>query len=167
VDRVLLIGARMASEIPETISPDSLMPSLPLVVGKTLNALMLDPVERDLHQTERINALLAWGRQEFGEAFVSGARDALGMREVKTLFIRPSVDLGRLACQVFHQTPPKTTPQIRWLLSRVADEANSPQGESDFLSFLLFDREYTGVVEDIGFLDAQRMEDEIVAFLES
>ena len=164
-DRILTIGAHVtrAQETRQSHAP--LTPSLPFLAGKTLNALMLDPVERDLHSAEQINRILAWGRKRYGPEFAVQARRELGVREVTNLFIHPQEDLGRVAAETHRHSPPQTaTPQVRWLLSLVADQANAEGGESDFLSYLYFDRGFTAQIEDLGFEDAREREEDLAAF---
>ena len=114
---------------------------------------------------DEVNRLLAWAGERYGAEFLDGAYRELGWRPVKTVFISPSVDLGRVANATFASAPPVVSAQIRWLLSLVADKANAEEGESDFLSYLYFDRGYTGQLEALGFEDAKAREEELAAFL--
>lgn len=163
-DRILIIGAGAEQEFTGGEAGESINPSLPLLVGKTLNALLLDPVSRDLNNTEQINRILAWGREKFGAEFSDRIAADLGVREVSTLFLRPKTDLGRIASDIFASNPPKTSPQIRWLMSLVADQANAEGGESDFLSYLYFDHGYTGVLERMGYEEAREQEEVLARF---
>ncbi|HRE92233.1 MAG TPA: hypothetical protein PK095_24165, partial [Myxococcota bacterium] len=85
-----------------------------------LDALMLDPVERDLWSARSKNALLAWGRERFGAEFTGAVERELGLREVELVHLRPSLDLGRLAGETYRARPPKTTRVNRILLDFVA-----------------------------------------------
>jgi len=162
-DKVLVIGshAEKSSE-PLDVVP-SAQPSVPQLIGKTLNALMLDPVDRDLAHASRINQIVAWGVQEYGQEFATRLNRELEIREVETLFVRPQRDIGEFAMECFRASPPKATPQVSWLLSKVADQAKSR--ESDFLSYLYFDREYTGVLEQMGFEEARDREEDLANFI--
>ena len=79
--------------------------------------------------------------------------------------MRPSEDLGRIAAEVYRSRPPKASPQVRWLLSLIADQVNRAEGESDLLSYLYFDRHFTGELEQLGYEDARRQEEDILRFL--
>lgn len=164
-DRILIIGAHCGASVLTALREagklGSPTPTLPFLAGKTLNALMLDPVERDRFHCERTNALIKWGEAQFGEAFSKKLHQDLGLRHVENYFLRPSVDLGRLAAEVYRQKPPKASQQVRWLLSLVSDQ----HGESDLLSYLYFDRNYTGALEQLGFEDARHQEEDLVRFL--
>jgi len=163
-DRILIIGAGSEQEFTGGGTAEDITPTLPFLAGKTLNALLLDPVSRDMHHARQINRILAWGREQYGEEYSQRIADQLGIREVSTLFLRPQTDLGRIASEIFASTPPKTTPQVKWLMSLVADQVNAEGGESDFLSYLFFDHGYTGVLERMGYEDARDQEEVLARF---
>lgn len=163
--RVIVVGTTAERETPLGIRHPDLTPNLPFLAGKTLNALLADPVERDLRATDQINAIVAWGTSVYGPGFARRLEADLGMRPVETLFIRPSEDLGCMAAETWRRHPPPVPRQVSWLLSTIADRANASDGESDLLSYLLFDRAFTAEVEEIGFQDARRHEAELVRFV--
>ena len=86
------------------------------------------------------------------------------MRRVELLTLRPRTDIGRLAAEVFRATPPRVDGRLGWLLNQIADRANDSEGESDLLSYVLFDQAYTGQLEQLGWEDARDQEDELAAF---
>ena len=91
------------------------------LAGKSLNALLLDPVERDLVHVEQFNQLLALGVDSAGAPFLEAAEKTAGIHPVNTLFLRPRDDLGSLARQIFEANPPKVPAMLRRLLSMAAD----------------------------------------------
>lgn len=168
--RLLVIGVKRAlSERPtgHRVTPSEL--SLTFLVGKAMNALMLDPIERELHRVERINQILDWGAREFGAAFVEKLNAALnpGMlthyRSVATLFVRPSEDLGQISAEAWRSGKIRASRPTSFLLGRIASQ--EAEDEADLLSYLLFDHHYTGALEALGFEDARRQEEEIARFL--
>ncbi len=163
VARVLLIGLQVdrERESRQNAMLPSSRPSLVFLAGKMLDALMLDPVERDLWSAQNKNAILTWGRERFGAEFSGAAERELGLREVDIVHLRPSLDLGRLAGETYRRKPPKTTRQNRMLLDFVASATGDI--EADALSFLYFDREYTGALEALGYEDARRSEDRLAS----
>jgi NTE family protein len=163
VDRVLLIGAHAAREagMPEAAA---VVPSLAFLAGKSMNALMADPVERDVATTQRFNELLDWGARRYGPGFLAEVSAALDLRPVHLHAMRPSVDLGRLAAATFQESPPSDVPNLRWLLHMMADQANASGGESDLLSYLYFDRAFTAAAEQQGYDDAAAQADALVDF---
>lgn len=162
-DRVIVIGPT-SDPGPGQVRHQELTPNLPFLAGKTLNALLADPVERDIVNARTINEIIAWGVDHYGPEFATRLEADLGYREVVPLFLRPSVDLGMLAAQAWKTRPPVPT-QVRWLLDAMSDEANAHSGEADLLSYLLFDKSFTAEAERIGFEDAQRQEERIAAFM--
>lgn len=164
-DRVLVVGSTSAGDDLPPVRHPELTPNMPFLAGKALNALLADPVERDLHTAAQINQIIAWGEATFGPRFRRELEDSLGFRTVNTLVLRPSQDLGVLAAHAWRSNPPPMPGQVRWLLSTIADRANASDGESDLLSYLLFDRNFTAEVERIGFQDAQDRAAELIAFL--
>ena len=76
---------------------------------------------------------------------------------------QPSKDLGKLAVQSVDIPQIKTEGNLGWMLEKLITNAHNK--ESDFLSQLLFDQSYTKLAEELGFIDTQRREEEIIAFL--
>ena len=71
----------------------------------------------------------------------------MGLEHLELLHLRPSVDLGKLAVEVYDESKVEGSRQVRWLLSKLHDQAED-SGESDLLSHLLFDTGYTSAAED-------------------
>ncbi len=163
-NRVLVVGLQAASAQIEAKPLVDAVPSLPFLLGKSLNALLLDPVARDFHRAELINRIVDWGEATYGAGFADKLEAGTNLRRVRLLHLRPREDIGRLASQVFRSAPPEVDTRLRWLLSQVADRANETGGESDLLSYVLFDREYTALIERLGWEDARDQEAELLAF---
>jgi NTE family protein len=163
--RVVLISPHVKAGTEATTPLDEVVPTLPFMAGKSMNALMSDPVERDLHSADQINQILAWGVARYGPEFAAGIERDLGLAAVSLLSLRPSADLGRMANANFASNPPRTTKQMSWLLHTLADQPNSDEGESDLLAYLYFDRGFTGTAEALGFSDARDQEERIANFL--
>jgi NTE family protein len=136
-------------------------PNLTFLVGKTLNALLLDPVEQDVFDARQINAIVDWGTRTYGPAFADQLRADLGLRKVEVLFHAPSEDLGELAVEIYRKRRPKVSGAMAQLLERAAGRTGP---DSDLLSYVFFDREYTGALEALGYDDARRREPEFAAF---
>lgn len=134
-------------------------PGLFFLAGKMLNALMLDPVERDIWSAEYRNRLVNWGQCVYGPEFLAQAASDIGLHHIDIVYLRPSADLGRVAGETYRSRPPKTTRAIRFLLERIVGATS--EVEADLLSYLYFDREYTGQLEALGHEDAQRAEEAI------
>jgi NTE family protein len=163
--RVLIVSPHVQAGTEASHPLEGVVPSLPFLAGKSLNALMSDPVERDLHMTRQINRIAEWGEAQYGIGFREKFQRELGLHPVELLSLRPSADLGRMASAIYAVSPPAVGRQLRWLLDTLADQVNSDQGESDLLAYLLFDRSFTGPAEGLGFEDARHREEEIARFL--
>jgi NTE family protein len=140
------------------------------LVGKLLNALLLDPVLYDLQVLERFNQLvqsleqtLTLAELERVQRVLVGNR-GLGYRKLETLVFTPSEDLGKLAGR-YLRTELKTTglnPVARRFIERAARE--DPAQEADWASYLLFDGGFSEQLIDLGLRDARQKADEIRAF---
>jgi hypothetical protein len=79
----------------QTVEEADRPPSLTFLMGKALNALTLDPLERDLKAVERYNALFRWGVETYGPDFMEKLNAQLRpepgteYRAVRTALILP------------------------------------------------------------------------------
>lgn len=119
------------------------------IAGMLMNAIFLDVIDQDAFRLERINTLLSKLPEE----------DREGMREVELLVLRPSVDLGRLAAEY----EPKMPRSLRFLLGGLGARETS---SADFLSLLMFERDYLHRLMEIGDADGEARMDEIAALLD-
>lgn len=169
VDRVLVISPHSPKEAMDhgglIEEEHEVVPTLAFLAGKSLNALMADPVDRDLANAEKTNRLIAWGVQRYGPQFADHIAQDLGLRRIRILTIRPEIDLGGVANATYRAHPPPDVPHLRWLLNLLVDRANEAGGESDLLSYLYFDREFTARIEAQGHADAKANEEQLVRFL--
>ncbi len=153
-------------EAPETEGGDEESePTVPFLLGKALNALLLDPVHADIQRLELVNEVLRSGKQAYGPDFADRMNENLAqpLREIEVLYLRPSRDLGRVAAEVWDATAIQANRATKMLLSTIADRGTD--GESDLLSYLLFDQLFSGVIEQLGYDDASKRQEEISQFL--
>ena len=185
-DRVLVVTLHSESTLPHPNrnpfdeplpGPAQHYPSYLFMLGKLLDALLLDPLDYDLMILERINGLLRHAEEAFGGEEGSGeaveefnemmrAYRGMGYRIVEPELLRPSRDLGQMASQFASEVPDDF-----WgsrLMASVCTSAveRSGYGESDLLSYVLFDGGYTGRLLDLGYRDAAAKHDRLVAFFE-
>lgn len=143
-------------------------PAASLVLGKVLNALLLDHLDYDLAQLRGINRILEDGEAAFGPTFrdtLSGTtahNRGAGYRPVDPLVIRPSRDLGQIAWN-WMQEEGMTMPGV---LGRVLGAVGRSQRaySADFLSYLLFDGRYGKHLMALGMEDAHAARDQLLAF---
>lgn len=149
-DHVLAISTRYARTESEAATPEIAgYPPPAQILGKMLNAVFLDVLDRDVRRLDRLTGVLE-------QVPVEGRG---GLRPVRTLLIRPSRDLGRLAAGYEDQLPFAFRFAIRGLGSH---QTTSP----DFLSMLLFVPGYVRALLEIGEADAETHREAIEAWLE-
>ncbi len=149
-DRILAISTRRARSHSEADSPSVTGYPPPVqVAGVLLNAIFLDLLDEDSLRLSRINELLAGMEPE--------ARQ--GMRPIRLLTIRPSVDLGRLAGKFEPQLPRAIRYMTRGLGTR---HTETP----DFLSLIMFQPDYLGELMRVGEADAEAREADLAELLE-
>jgi len=172
-ERVLVISLRKkvgfeeAEEIAKDRGGDA--PTWGQVLGKTMNAILLDRTAYEAERVERINRLLRWGRGNFGDDFDSelGKRiseeGGIAYREVGTLSISPSEDLGCMAMQHVGASQrdgvDDGTGRFLRFLARVGSSS-----ESDALSYLLFEPAFCIEMMELGMADARRRSEELTRF---
>ena len=171
-DRVLVVavGHGRESEVPVTTHPaeQEAYPGPSLLLGKVLNALLLDHLDYDLAQLEGFNRLLRDGQTAFGEDFLtqlsSSARTIRGAsyRRVDTLVIRPSRDLGEIATEYVEEGGAGLDGVGAWLLRKIA--AEDAANNSDLLSYICFDGKLAASFIALGRQDADAARDKLIAF---
>jgi NTE family protein len=119
------------------------------VLGVLLNAVFLDLVDQDAVRLERLNELI--------DRLPSSER--LGMRIVRFLNVRPSMDLARLAAHF----EPRLPRAFRFMTRGLGTQE---QSSSDVLAMLMFQPDYLGTLIDMGERDAERMAGALEAFFE-
>jgi len=142
------------------------------MMGKVLNALMLDHVDYDLIRLGHFNQLIADGQGVFGSDFadrlnqVTYAQRQARYRVVPHLTLRPSRDIGGLAADYarsreFLADRGLTARTIR-LLARA-----EPRDEADLTSYLLFDGGFAERLMQLGADDARAKRDELLRFFDA
>jgi NTE family protein len=145
-------------------------PSTLFILGKALNALLLDRIDNDLARLQRINAILDAGTRRFGAPFATAVNEELGthggggVRSLAVVHVRASENIGRLAASYvaspdFRRRSPGV---VGRLLRRIGEWDAS--GEADLLSYLLFDGEFAAQLIELGRKDALARHDELCAF---
>ncbi|MDX1740118.1 MAG: patatin-like phospholipase family protein, partial [Rhodothermales bacterium] len=148
--RVLVISTRYQRSRAEADEPAvSGYPPTSRIFGVLMNAVFLDALDQDARTMDRINALL----DELPP------RKRLGMRPIRLLVIRPSVDIGRLAGEFKADLD-----GVMGVLSGgIGGNSKSP----DWLSMMMFDPAYVNRLIELGYEDARRQHSEIDGFLHS
>lgn len=124
-------------------------------VGKILNSLLLDPLEYNLLRIKRINELISEGQDQYGKDFLK--HKSTPYRYVDVLKIAPSENIGVIAYEVYKKNLHRFPYYIRKLIDIKGEE-------SDMLSYLLFDRDFSAQLIELGYQDAKKHHDEICTF---
>lgn len=147
-EKLLVIGVRsqMLTADDQRALSSSEPPSVARVLNLLLNAVLLDGVEFDVDRLERVNEMIRRVPVEY--------RDNLNVREVDSLLIAPSADLGEIAASMASRLPRI----VRYLLKglgRLEDAA-------EIVSYLLFDPQFCSRLIELGREDAAKAEADIV-----
>jgi NTE family protein len=147
-------------------------PGLAFLLGKVLNAFLLDHIDTDLQLLTRVNELLVDGSEAFGDGFVDKmsaqavSRGGQPYRPVHALAIRPSEDIGKLASAFVRRGRFKGGNPI--LAKRLLDLLDIGVGdEADLASYLLFDGDFANQLIELGRADARARKDAILEFFAS
>ncbi len=172
-DRIVVIApstppsAKTASAA--EIDPARDYPSLPFLLGKLINALLLDPLSYDLAVLKRFNDLFEVLDETLPERTMEKVSDLLYQgrgatyRKIDTLIFRPTEDMSAMACHyVENELNTESLGSFRrWLLGKAT---RTRVAASDLASYLLFDGGFTRKLIDLGHNDAVARADDIRAF---
>lgn len=171
-ERVLIISLRYRPPGgPLPVTPLGGHPTTPVLMGKVLNALMLDHTDYDLDRMRRTNTLLWAGREAFGQDFMPRINATIeGMRGqpyriVQDLVIRPSRDLAVMAAQFVRSLRPSLK-DLKSLPGRLLQRIAHSQlvSEGDLASYLLFDGRFGQQLIELAMQDAHDRREELIRF---
>ncbi len=174
-DRVLVVALKYPRppRADTPAYPEDVITQPAFLLGKVLDALMLDQLDYELHRIELVNAWIDHGRSVYGAEFLDrinvSIREQRGVsyRRVDTATIRPSRDLGKIAAECYARGGnARSMGMLPALITRAALHG-VPENEADLLSYLYFDACFTSELIELGREDARRQQDEILALLSS
>jgi len=149
-------------------APDQRQPGAAFLLGKVLNAFLLDHVDVDIDFLERMNNVIRDGRAIYGDAFtdqLSAEATKRGLppyRYVEALTIRPSEDIGKLASEHVRKGKflgnPILTKRVLTMLDIGAGD------EADLASYLLFDGQFCRRLIEMGRADAHARREHLMRF---
>ena len=142
--KLMVIGVRMKE--PEVKQTDPTLPTLGRVMSVVLNSVLLDAIDLDHENIQRINSTLA------DNPSVSPDRYS----PIDLVMFRPSQDIGKIALEEIHHLPAN----ILHLLKGLGSEKEA----ADLSSFLLFQPTYTKRLIELGYKDTIGRSDEIEHF---
>ncbi len=174
-ERVAVISLRARGPAPgatpmEPAVQEQRSASAPFLLGKALNALMLDHTDTDLSRLQNQNRMLEAGRQVFGGDYAARMNEVLeaerghSLRWVRNILVRPSQPLGVIA-GTYARSPEfrrsATGLAGKWLRKIAESEGRR---DSELASYLLFDGGFCSILAELGYADAAAMEEEWVRF---
>ncbi|MEZ4226022.1 MAG: patatin-like phospholipase family protein [Polyangiaceae bacterium] len=144
-------------------------PSATFLLGKIMNALLLDHLDSDLGFVNLLNDILQSGHSGFGSDFVPRLNEAAAMRgghqfrPIETLVIRPTEGIGQIAADHMRAGKLKAGPLFTKRLLKLLDVGIAD--DADLASYLLFDGEFCQHLIELGRSDARARRNEIKNFL--
>lgn len=174
-DAVLVINPRFIA--PKSLAQGSApaserAPGLLAVLGKTLNALLLDRIDTDLQRLRSINRILEAGTRTYGPDFVRRINDAMSqtpgrvMRPMSSMLVRASEDIGKIAAEIVHSPEfSKRAGRVGRVMRALAHRGDFEQ--ADLLSYVLFDGPFAVALMDLGFRDARAQHEQLCAFFDA
>lgn len=177
-DRLLVISLKHEPEseadVPEPADDEvAEYPSVPFLLGKILNALLLDPVSYDLQVLERFNRLIETLERSLSPAemdeiarLMTESRGA-PYRRIDTLAFSPSRDVGAIATEHARRCLDETS-DLDWLVSSFLKQVASARYEraGDLAAYILFDGRFAADLIDLGRRDVHRRASEVRRFFE-
>jgi NTE family protein len=172
-DRLVVISLRPKTEQSLDVDAAGVTESYPspvFLLGKLLNALLIDPVDYDLEVLDGFNRVMEVldatlspsDRARFDEVLVR--ERGMSYRTIDTLVFEPSQSISMLAG--LHLREHGGTWEMgrfyEWLLSRAA--LTEATWEADLASYLLFDGSWAERLIELGRADALARRDEIREF---
>jgi NTE family protein len=146
-------------------------PGAAFLLGKVLNAFLLDHIDVDIELLRRLNDVLADGRAAYGPGFgeqmsrAARERGAPTYRFVNCMTTRPSEDIGRLASDHVRRGRYRGDAFVAKRLFSLLDTGQGD--EADLASYLLFDGDFCRQLIEMGRADAEARRDELLDFFGS
>ena len=152
-DRILVVGVRdETADPPGSTECPAAFPSFLQIAGYMLDTLFLDGLYTDLERMTRINQLI-----DSIDPDQRGGVSAL-MRPIDTMIVVPSRDLREMALE-YRKDMPRP---VRALLRGIGGRGRS---EGRLLSYLLFEQSYTRELIRLGYNDAMKVREQLLAFV--
>jgi NTE family protein len=155
-----------------TLTPeDEKPPGAAFMLGKILNAFLLDHIQTDLEVLTKVNHVIEDAERTFGPDFLprvnahAERRGALPYSKINSLVVRPSEDIGRLAAEYVRRGNIRGGAAFARSLLTILDVGQAT--EADLASYLLFDGAFARKLIDLGRADAEARRHDIAEFFGS
>jgi NTE family protein len=150
VEKIMILGTRQLPVFSEPGNPQNGDIGFAHVLGNMLDGLFLDNLDRDIEMLNRMNdisRLLSMWKKRYSP-----------WRPIETLHMRPSINMANIA-QDNYQAMPAV---LRVMLNLLGAKSHS----GDLISFLLFEKEFTGELIDLGYHDTMIDKESVTAFFD-
>lgn len=150
VDKILILGTR---ELPAYVDSETLRHGeIPFahILGNMLNGLFLDNLDRDIEMVNRMN--------EIARLLSIWKKRRSTWRPILTTHLRPSRSMATVAQEHYKSMPIL----LRYVLNLLGAKNHS----GDLLSFLLFEKEFTRELLNLGYQDTIAAAKDVQAFFE-
>ena len=174
-DGLIVVSPRFLDRPPTAttaLAREQAFPGPLFLLGKALNALLLDRVDNDIDRLERINALLHAGCRHYGPGFLAAINEELGApagelrtRPLHTVLIRASHDIGRMSAEFVRSS--RFAHRSHGMMGRMMRRLAEATVEADLLSYLLFDGEFAAELIALGRADARAHHAELCSLFSS
>lgn len=170
-----VFAVALSKEVRGVVSPES-GPTAPkplgasALLGKVLNAFLLDHVVNDLDVLARINTMIDDGVRAFGDGFLdrlsemARARGAEAYRPVNCLALKPTEDIGRIAADHVMRGKFRGSAIIAKQLFKLLYLGGDV--EADLASYVMFDGGFAKKLIELGRADAEARRSELLAFFD-
>ncbi|RFC38658.1 MAG: NTE family protein [Candidatus Nitrotoga sp. CP45] len=148
--RVLVIGLGHNEEEQPNRSDQCDYPSLAQIGGHLMDSIFLDSLEVDLERVQRINHSIGMLSED--------VQEQINWRHVDVLVIKPSQAIEQIA-ERYAMNLPWT---IRFLLRGIGAMRRSG---ANLMSYLLFEKNFCRAMIELGYQDALKQKQEILAFI--
>ncbi|MBW2209774.1 MAG: patatin-like phospholipase family protein [Deltaproteobacteria bacterium] len=170
MNRLLVVGLSTPHAADRRAVQDGKFPGATYMLGKVLNAFLLDHVNTDLLDVQRINDFLHDGIRAYGPEFIERINEAAKLRGalaerrlLNSLVLRPTTDIGQVASDYLASNRVRFGKSLgRAFISMLDVGAGA---DADLASYLLFDGGFAQTLIEMGRRDAHEKRDEIEAFL--
>ena len=166
--RVLVVALTSAVGTPKPAFEAGVFPGVAFLIGKMMNAFLLDHVNADFYEIERVNRMLDDGCAVYGPDFVDklnaqAESEGRPRRErLHALAVAPSDDIGLIAAHHMQSNKARFGRALGKQLLRLLDIGEGV--DADLVSYLLFDGDFARQLMDLGEHDARRREEDLARF---